>query len=68
MNSQPWHFTAVTDEKINQKLANAMGSMRPPAMKDGEAGMAPAIPEGMGEGEIFLESKPGIGTKFKIIL
>ena len=24
MNTQPWHFTAVTDEEIAQKLADAM--------------------------------------------
>ena len=45
MNTQPWHFTAVTDEETNQKLANAMGSMMPPAIKDGEEGMAPAMSE-----------------------
>lgn len=45
MNTQPWHFTAVTDEEIAQKLADAMGSMKPPAMKDGEPGMPPAMPE-----------------------
>ena len=46
MNTQPWHFTAVTDEATAQKLADAMGSMKPPAMKDGEPGMPPAMPEG----------------------
>lgn len=41
MNTQPWHFTAVTDEETQNKLAGAMGSMKPPATKDGEAGMPP---------------------------
>ena len=43
MNTQPWHFTAVTDEETQKKLADAMSSMKPPAMKDGELGM----PEGI---------------------
>ena len=30
MNTQPWHFTAITDDEATQKLANAMGSMKPP--------------------------------------
>lgn len=47
MNTQPWHFTAVTDEEIANKLADAMDSMKPPAMKEGESGMPPAMPEGM---------------------
>ena len=47
MNTQPWHFTAVTDKEVAEKLANAMSSMKPPAMKDGEPGMPPAMPEGM---------------------
>ena len=40
MNTQPWHFTAVTDPETNQKLADAMGSMGgmmpPSAGTDGE--------------------------------
>ena len=47
MNTQPWHFTAVTDEETAKKLADAMGSMMPPAMKDGESGMPEGMPEGM---------------------
>ena len=47
MNTQPWHFTAVTDEEVAKKLADAMSSMKPPAMKDGELGIPPVIPEGM---------------------
>ena len=47
MNTQPWHFTAVTDEETQKKLADAIVSMKPPAMKDGEAGTPPAMPEGM---------------------
>ena len=31
MNTQPWHFTAVTDAETAQKLADAMGRMMPPA-------------------------------------
>ena len=57
MNTQPWHFTAVTDEEVAQKLADAMKSMKPPAMKDGEAGMPPAMPEGM-EGKKPPENAP----------
>ena len=49
MNTQPWHFTAVTDEETAKKLADAMSSMKPPAMKDGEPGIPPAMPEGMEE-------------------
>ncbi len=47
MNTQPWHFTAVTDEEVAQKLAGAMSSMKPPAMKDGEGGLPFPMPEGM---------------------
>ena len=47
MNTQPWHFTAVTDEEVADKLANAMGSMKPPAAKDGQANAVSAMPEGM---------------------
>lgn len=46
MNTQPWHFTAVTDEEVVKKLADAMSSMKPPAMKNGEPGMPPAMPGG----------------------
>ena len=46
MNTQPWHFTAVTDKEVADKLANAMSSMKPPAMKDGEPGTPPSMPEG----------------------
>ena len=44
MNTQPWHFTAVTDEETQNKLADAMSNMKPPAIKDGEPG---GMPEGM---------------------
>ena len=47
MNTQPWHFTAVTHEETQNKLADAMSSMKPPAMKDGKPHMPPAMPEGM---------------------
>ena len=46
MNTQPWHFTAVTDSEVQKKLADAMSSMKPPAMKGGKEGMPP-MPEGM---------------------
>ena len=34
MNSQPWHFTAVTNEEVSKKLADAMSNMqmKPPTM------------------------------------
>ena len=72
MNTQPWHFTAVTDEEVANKLAEAMSSMKPPAMKDGEPGMpegmdgkeppadAPKPPEG-GTGFSKMPNKAGIG-------
>ena len=43
MNTQPWHFTAVTDEETTKILADAMSSMKPPA------GFTPggSAPEGM---------------------
>ena len=60
MNTQPWHFTAVTNEETNQKLADAMGSMMPPAMKEGEVGMAPNMPEGMeGQPPVMPEGMEG---------
>lgn len=40
MNTQPWHFTAVTDKEITANLADAMKNMKLPAMKDG----APMMP------------------------
>lgn len=47
MNTQPWHFTAVTDPETNQKLASAMGTMGgmtpPTAGADGQF----QLPEGM---------------------
>ena len=69
MNTQPWHFTAVTDGEIQSKLANAMSSMKPPAMKGDKAGMpegkeppkdAPKPPEG-GSGFAKMPNKAGIG-------
>ena len=53
MNTQPWHFTAVTDEEVAQKLADAMSSMKPPAMKDGEAGFS-KMPNKAGIGDAPL--------------
>ncbi len=58
MNTQPWHFTAITDEEVTKKLSEAMSSMRPPASKDGkmpappsqESGEAPKDPPERPEG------------------
>ena len=41
MNTQPWHFTAVTDEEVAQKLADAMKNMKPPAGFEGGERKAP---------------------------
>lgn len=68
MNTQPWHFTAVTDAETMQELKDAMGSMKPPAMKDApkppEAGEAPKDtpkePEGKGD-FAKIANKAGIG-------
>lgn len=57
MNTQPWHFTAVTDEEIAKKLSDAMGSMKPPAIKDGKPEMPREMPEGM-EGKQPPEGMP----------
>lgn len=48
MNTQPWHFTAVTDKETLEKIAGAMGSMKPPAdMGDFKPdGDMPAPPDG----------------------
>ena len=37
MNTQPWHFTAITDEEVTQKIADAMSSLKPPSVKDSDA-------------------------------
>lgn len=56
MNTQPWHFTAITDEEVAVKLANAMSSMKPPAM-NGDAPDMPK-PEGVPEdAEIMIDSE-----------
>ena len=47
MNTQPWHFTAITDEETTLKLKDAMGSMKPPA--GGAPKDAPKPPEGKGD-------------------
>ena len=65
MNTQPWHFTAVTDKEVMQKLSDAMKSMKPPAPpsgeKPGEAPKdAPKPPEG-GAGFAKMPNKAGIG-------
>ena len=50
MNTQPWHFTAVTDEEVTKKLADAMSSMRPPAPKEDMPSEAPNEAAGKPEG------------------
>ena len=56
MNTQPWHFTAVTEKEVADKLANAMSSMKPPAM-NGDAPNMPK-PEGLPEdAELMIDSK-----------
>ena len=57
MNTQPWHFTAVTDEETQKKLADAMSSMKPPA--DAPKDM-PKPPES-GAGFSKMPNKAGIG-------
>ena len=61
MNSQPWHFTAVTDDEVAAKLRDAMGSMKPPAGAPAGAPAQmpkdmPTPPEGMPKPS---EGKPG---------
>ena len=60
MNTQPWHFTAVTDEETQKKLADAMSSMKPPAMDGNSAPDMPKPPEG-GAGFSKMPNKAGIG-------
>ncbi|MBO4898161.1 MAG: nitroreductase family protein [Clostridia bacterium] len=67
MNTQPWHFTAITDEETNGKLKDAMGSMKPPAggapkaPEGGEAPKdAPKAPEGKGD-FAKIANKAGMG-------
>ena len=55
MNTQPWHFTAVTDEEVQTKLADAMKSMKPPANAPKDM---PKPPEG---GFSKMPNKAGIG-------
>ena len=55
MNTQPWHFTAVTDTQVAKQLADAMGSMKPPAM-NGDMPDMPK-PENLPEGaELMMDS------------
>ena len=68
MNTQPWHFTAVTDKEVTEKIAGAMGSMKPPAdfkPADGEGDFkpenAPPMPEGDKGGFLQSATKAGIG-------
>ena len=60
MNTQPWHFTAVTDEEVAKKLADAMSSMKPPVMKGNAPENAPKPPEGKA-GFSKAPNKAGIG-------
>jgi len=65
MNTQPWHFTAVTDEEVAKKLSDAMKNMKPPAMKKDDAGIPSMPPAGGKQGEApkdapkHPEGKPG---------
>ena len=68
MNTQPWHFTAVTDSEVTQKLKDAMAGMKPPAggkapapaAQDGEenAGGESAAPDGNTEKADGANEKP----------
>ena len=60
MNTQPWHFTAITDKETTQKLADAMSSMKPPA---GAPKAPPAPKDGEKGDEKFFKAtkKAGIG-------
>lgn len=57
MNTQPWHFTAVTDDEVTQIIADAMEKMKPPTANDSDA---PKSPEGS-EGFAKAATKAGIG-------
>ena len=46
MNTQPWHFAAVTDKETTQKLADAMSSMKPPAAGKADSPAPPAAADG----------------------
>ena len=63
MNTQPWHFTAVTDEEVTNKLADAMKSMKPPASKDGKMSAPPG--QGAGENQKDASGKPSVSDKDK---
>ena len=58
MNTQPWHFTAITDSEVTRKIADAMSSMKPPAMNGNVPDKKP--PEGKSD---FSKApdKAGIG-------
>ena len=54
MNSQPWHFTAITDQTVLQQIADDMGSgapagMQPPAEGEGGTDIPSTPPEGWDE-------------------
>ena len=54
MNSQPWHFTAITDQATLQQIAGDMGGgfpagMQPPAEGEGGADIPSEPPEGWDE-------------------
>ena len=53
MNSQPWHFTAITDQATLQQIADDMGGgfpagMQPPTEGEDEADAPSALPEDWG--------------------
>ena len=55
MNTQPWHFTAVIDDEVINKLKEAMSSIKPPARDDGETS---EMPEGAPEKTEGIPEKP----------
>ena len=55
MNTQPWHFTAVTDEEIVTQLADAMTNMKPPSMQ-GDTPITP--PANAGEKQVSPTAMP----------
>lgn len=60
MNTQPWHFTAITDEEVTAQLADAMSNMKPPAMKDDTLMKAP---EGVDEKQVPSSAIPDSESK-----
>ena len=63
MNTQPWHFTAVTDEEVTKELADAVSSMKPPAAKNGE--MPDPQKQKTGENQKDIPEKPPVSDRDK---